>query len=222
MPVMVSGEPMGATGIRIAEASSMISAVVRWLVHSRTAAVNSSRAALPPGEGREVGVAQPLGTLDHHQEVLELLAGDGAVTDVAVGRRLDRRQLQRPAGTGAHDLRGHDAEAAHRDDHGFQHRDVDELADAVLARPPGVRGAGDRRVSPADPLPQPPARRQRDPVGQPASGGRTAARLQGEFGGGLTGTGPRQPERRDRNDDARLTCCREACRPPHAKPPRRR
>ena len=45
------------------------------------------------GERGQLGVVEQVGSVDEDQEVLELLRGDGAEADQAVGGRHDRRQL---------------------------------------------------------------------------------------------------------------------------------
>ena len=90
----------GPAGMRKRPAASSTSSVVRAVVHCWTAASNSSRRAKRLGDSRQLGVLEQVGPVDHHQEVLELGGAVGGEHGVAVGRGLDRRDLDDAGGGG--------------------------------------------------------------------------------------------------------------------------
>jgi len=201
---MRSGRPSGATGIRIASASSMISAVVCLVVHSVTIAVNSARRFIRLGARARWDRRAGRQAVDHREEVAELLGGDRAEPDEPVRRRLDRRSsILRPGVA----WRGPSTSAA------------------TALRPPIVVTIDsyiDRSTSVpcplpwrrARPLPRLPRRSSRRSI--PRSGRLPAAEappaalgwrwirrgLQNELGGShsLLGIRAGEPERRDRDD----------------------
>ena len=159
----------------------------------------------PAGERRQLGVVDKVGTIDHHQEVLKLLRGDGAEADHAVGGGDDRRQFQTAMldkGFRAQHTGRHGGQAAHRDRHRLVGRDVHDLA---AATPGGVpRGGGtDRRGEGArEPFTEPAPRLDGFVIRPAPAGDRTRQRLQDEFVGDdlFVDVGARQPERRYGHD----------------------
>ena len=147
---------------------------------------NSSRRSIRPGERSQLGVVDQIGALDHHQKVLELLRGDGAEADHAVGGGDDRRQFQTAGvhqGIRAHHAGRHGGQAAHRDRHRLVGRDVDDLAAAAPGGVPGG-GRGDRRGERArQPLAEPASRLHGFVAGPAAAGDRAGKRLQDELVG---------------------------------------
>ena len=162
----------------------------------------------PAGERRQLRILDQVGTIDHHQEILELLCRDGAEADQPVGGGDDRWQLKTALldkGIRAQHAGGHGRQAAHRDHHRLVDRDVDDLAAAAPGGVPGG-GGGDRGgVRAGQPLAEPAARLDRFVVRPAPAGGRTAQCLQDEFvcGDVVVDVGARQPERRHRHDHRR-------------------
>jgi hypothetical protein len=164
-------------------------------------------ATQPAGEAREVGVVEPVEAFDQQQKVLKLLAGNGAKPHVAIGRRLDRRKLQRAGRHPVHgiDLGSNDAQAAHRDRHGLQQGDVNEFTASPGLRTARVSNRRDGRVSAADPLTQTTTGRQRATSNYPSTTRRAAACLQRELRGGSRGPGSGAPVWSDGNNDIRVS-----------------
>jgi hypothetical protein len=148
---------------------------------------------------RKVAIVEEIRTLDQDEEVLELLGGDGAEADVAVGGGFDRRHLdgaRRSSHVGpAEEIGEHRRERVHRHRHALEERDVDVLTAARLSRLPPRRDGSHRRIRAPDPLTEPAARRKRWTFGCAARAGRPAPRLQRELRRGAGGPRAAETER---------------------------
>ena len=170
----------------------------------------------PASERRQFRVVDQVGPIDHHQEVLELLRGDGAEADQSVGGGDDRRQLQTALldkGIRAQHAGGHGRQSTHRDHHRLVDRDVDDLAAATPRGVPGGGGADRGGIRARQPLAEPATGLDRFVVRPAAPGGRTAQCLQDEFvcGDMVVDVGAGQSEWRHRHDDrGRARVCSDA------------
>jgi hypothetical protein len=107
---------------------------------------------------RQLRVVGEVAALDQHEEVAPLLIRDRTEADVAVGRRLDRRDLDRAAGARRAEARDERRERRHRK---VQHLEHGYVHVPAVAGPPGRAPGGeraDRGVAAGEPLAErPPA-----------------------------------------------------------------
>ncbi len=150
-------------------------------------------------------VGEQVAPLDEHEEVLELLVGDGGEADPAVGRRLDRgvvdvAERRLLGGLDAVELGEERAVGVHPEGHGLQDGQVDVLTDPRRpAHPPGGDG-GQGGVHPGEVLAEAPPDGERWSVPAAPGARRPAGRLQRELRRRPVGPRPRQTVGRDRDD----------------------
>ena len=117
---------------------------------------------------------------DHRAEIFPLLSGDRAEPDVAVLRRLDRRDLDRSVEGTFHELAAQVAEDREALDHRLEDREVGDLAFARLACRPPRRESRDGGEGAAGPIADAAACRDRAAIRQAAVVDGAGRGLEGE------------------------------------------